>query len=559
MEPLSLQKTYAGRHVMLAGASGFLGKVWLAMFLDRLPEIGKIYVLMRRKGTQSALERFEKMISSEFVFAPLHERHGEKLSQVLSKRVEVVEGDVSAVDLKLSVERARKIADQLDLFVNCAGLVEFDPDLRDSIAVNVDGALNAAEFVRNSKKAALLHVSTCYVAGVREGRIPESIDPYLAPNEKRFDPEREYRAVLEALDRISRDQSGPKVEKIVRQEMQQRMRKHGLKQNESRRFKSLMEVGIRRLVREAMIAEGKRRAGEWGWPNIYTYTKGLAESLLATRYEDTRICFFRPAIVESSVAFPFPGWNEGFNTSGPLAYLLGSWFRYLPAKIGNPFDVIPVDYVTNAMSIAGAALILDRHDEVVHCGTSDRNCFTIDRACELTALGHRIHLRQHGKSVLERAVLSRWDAVPVENGHLLSISNLRKVTQGLRKIVEKVPLNGFKWKDQLVRGDRRLEQIEKVLELFMPFTHDTRQVFETKNLYRFSVQEKEFRFAPEEIDWRKYWIDIHMPSLRRWCFPAIEGREKEAYRPVTPVRMTRPIGPPKRTSRSEDSPRPVVV
>ena len=54
------------------------------------------------------------------------------------------------------------------------------------------------------------------------------------------------------------------------------------------------------------------------------------------RFPDLPKTFFRPAIVESAVAFPTPGWNEGLNTSGPLAYFVGTWFRHLPARKDKP-------------------------------------------------------------------------------------------------------------------------------------------------------------------------------------------------------------------------------
>jgi len=31
----------------------------------------------------------------------------------------------------------------------------------------------------------------------------------------------------------------------------------------------------------------------------------------------------------------------------------------------------------------------------------------------------------------------------------------------------------------------------------------------------------ERRFEPETLDWRKYWLEVHMPGLRRWAFPLI--------------------------------------
>ena len=40
-----------------------------------------------------------------------------------------------------------------------------------------------------------------------------------------------------------------------------------------------------------------------------------------------------------------------------------------------------------------------------------------------------------------------------------------------------------------------------------------------------------FEFAPEAIDWWDYWINIHIPALRRWCYPLMEGRPPESREP----------------------------
>ncbi|MBI3668404.1 MAG: hypothetical protein HY237_01280, partial [Acidobacteria bacterium] len=36
-----------------------------------------------------------------------------------------------------------------------------------------------------------------------------------------------------------------------------------------------------------------------------------------------------------------------------------------------------------------------------------------------------------------------------------------------------------------------------------------------------------FGYDPGAIDWWEYWINIHIPALRRWCYPLIEGRAPE--------------------------------
>ena len=45
-------------------------------------------------------------------------------------------------------------------------------------------------------------------------------------------------------------------------------------------------------------------------------------------------------------------------------------------------------------------------------------------------------------------------------------------------------------------------------------------------------EEKEiFGYDTASLDWWEYWIDIHIPALRRWTYPLIEGRPLEAREP----------------------------
>ena len=70
-ERLSVRKALAGKHIMLIGVTGFIGKVWLANTLMDLPDIGKIYLLIRRQKSNPAQKRFEKMVEESPVFDPL--------------------------------------------------------------------------------------------------------------------------------------------------------------------------------------------------------------------------------------------------------------------------------------------------------------------------------------------------------------------------------------------------------------------------------------------------------------------------------------------------------
>ena len=65
---------------MLIGVTGFIGKVWLANTLMELPEIGRIYLLIRRQKSNPAARRFEKLVEESPVFDPLYARYGAELS-----------------------------------------------------------------------------------------------------------------------------------------------------------------------------------------------------------------------------------------------------------------------------------------------------------------------------------------------------------------------------------------------------------------------------------------------------------------------------------------------
>ena len=79
--------------------------------------------------------------------------------------------------------------------------------------------------------------------------------------------------------------------------------------------------------------------------------------------------------------------------------------------------------------------------------------------------------------------------------------------------------------------DGDLDTIEHLIDLYLPFIYENDFVFETNNLLKYEIPEEAFRFDPKALDWRKYWIDVHIPGLRKWCYPLFEGKTPENYRP----------------------------
>ena len=524
----SVRRALAGKHVMLIGVTGFIGKVWLANTLLELPKIGRIYLLIRRQKSNPAARRFEKMVEESPVFDPLFEAHGAGLGEYLRDKVEVVEGDVTRAGLGLNAEVGRWLQRNLDLIVNSSGLTDFNPDLRDALTTNTDAAMNILEFVRGTDHAGLLHLSTCYVAGERDGRVKEKLIPNYTPHRvANFDAEQEWRALHDVIAKAEAQAEGAEVTAGLK--MQSLAKEHAAKGLQG----AALEIQIRknriRWLKTYLTEAGTRRAKELGWPNTYTLTKSLAESLIVKHGAGLPIAVVRPAIVETSVAKPFLGWNEGINTSASLSYLLGTYFRQLPSNESKRLDIIPVDAVCAGMTLIAAAIVERRHDQLYQLATSATNPCDMGRSIELTSLAHRKHYRaQEG---LESWLRLRFDAIPVSKTRYqrMSAPAQKAIVKSIQRIMSPLPLK----KTPLVKAERNLERLEKLIELFEPFILFNEHDFAADNVEKLSHalvedEREEFGYKARLLDWWDYWINVHIPALRKWTYPLIEGRPLEA-------------------------------
>lgn len=530
-ERFSVRETLAGRHILLIGVTGFIGKVWLVDLLEKIPNIGRITLLIRRNRTTSAQRRFEKIVEESPAFDPLHEHHGKKLGAFLSDKVEVVEGDVSLSGLGLDEATRARLQNSLDVVVNSAGLTDFNPDLRDALSSNVDSTLHLLEFLRKCKHAGLMHLSTCYVVGMRDGRVGEHLeDNYNPARDPRFDAEHEVASLRERIRRIEARAEGPEINKALRRQALGRGRDEA--SAPAAELEGVLRRNRARWVRNRLTHVGMRRAQHLGWPNTYTFTKSLGESILARHGKDLPIAIVRPSIVESSERSPFNGWNEGINTSGPLSYLLGTNFRQLPSNERKCLDVIPVDMVCRGMTLIAAAVVARRNAPLYQLATSAINPVNMGRSIELTGLAHRKYYRS--SQSIENWLKVKFETIPVSKQRYerLSIPMQKAVVSGINRAATTLRMK----KAPFAKAERDLIRAEKLIELYEPFILHNEHVFECENARLLSAalpsEEKAlFDFTPEAVDWWNYWINVHIPALRRWCYPLMEGRPLEAREP----------------------------
>ena len=525
---LPVRETLVGKHLMLIGVTGFIGKVWLVDLLEKIPEIGKITLLIRRNRTTSGLRRFEKIVEESPAFDGLHEIHGANLAAFLKEKVEVVEGDLSLPGLGLDPDTQTRLARTLDVIVSSAGLTDFNPDLRDAISSNVDSTMHLVDYQRRCDHAALMHLSTCYVVGMRDGRVTEELHSNYNPADHLdFDSEKEIASLREMVRRIEERSESADVTRALRR--QALGRSGDASKVVADELDGVLRRNRARWVRNRLVRAGMKRAHHLGWPNTYTFTKSLGESILEREGRDLPISIVRPSIVESSERTPFTGWNEGINTSGPLSYLLGTNFRQLPSNERKCLDVIPVDMVTRGMTLIAAALVRRKHARLYQLATSAINPVNMGRSIELTGLAHRKHYRaQQG---IEHWLKVKLETIPVSKQRYerLSIPMQKAVVSKINKAATTLHIA----KPPLAKTERDLVRAEKLIELYEPFILHNQHVFESENARLLSAalsdEEKAlFDFAPEKIDWWDYWINIHIPALRRWCYPLMEGRPLEA-------------------------------
>src|SRR6516225_3306347 len=531
VQGFSVREALANRHILLVGVTGFIGKVWLVDLLEKIPNIGKVTLLIRRNRTTSAQRRFEKIVEESPTFDVLQDRYGAKLAAFLREKVEVVEGDVSQHGLGLDKETQSRLQRSLDVIANSAGLTDFNPDLRDALSSNVDSASYLLDFLRKCDHAGLMHLSTCYVVGMRDGRVTEELRANYNPaGNADFDAGREIASLREMIERIEQRAESPELAKALRRQALGRSGDPAKVAREE--LDGVLKRNRARWVRNRLVRVGMKRAQYLGWPNTYTFTKSLGESLLAQRGRDLAIAVVRPSIVESSTRTPFTGWNEGINTSGPLSYLLGTNFRQLPSSEKKCLDVIPVDMVCRGMTLIGAALLTGRHARLYQLATSAINPVNMGRSIELTGLAHRKHYKtQQG---LEHWLKVKLETIPVSKQRYerLSIPMQKAVVSRINKAAASLHLS----KPPLAKTERDLVRAQKLIELYEPFILHNEHVFACENARLLSAaltpEEKAmFDFSPETIDWWDYWINIHIPALRRWCYPLMEGKPLETREP----------------------------
>ncbi|CAI9773634.1 unnamed protein product [Fraxinus pennsylvanica] len=142
--------------------------------LDNLSTIHKRHLLYQICIPQLFSTEMLNVISKD-LFGVLKEERGANLTSFISEKITIVPGDITCEtlginDLNLSLE----ISTEVDVVINLAATTNFDERYDVALGINTLGPLHVLNFAKTcGKLKVLLHVSTAYVCGEKEGVILE--------------------------------------------------------------------------------------------------------------------------------------------------------------------------------------------------------------------------------------------------------------------------------------------------------------------------------------------------------------------------------------------------
>jgi len=553
---LSPTETLKGKNIFFIGGTGFVGKVTLSMLLNNFPDIGKVYATVRARDEKESKTRFWTSIVTSPTFDPLREKYGDGFDDFIKSKVVPVNGDVGNEFLGLDEKDAKKIMRDTDIIINGAGNVTFNPPLESALRTNVVGSNNIIKMARMMKRPRLVHVSTCFVAGKRSGTIWEN-EPVVGyfPRKNEligtvFDVNREVEDCARLSEQARQEADDAVQAAKFREQARSRFIEEGRDPDDESESKSAIFRERKMWIRERTTELGAERAEYWGWTNIYTYSKSLAEQIIASQ-DDIVKTLVRPSIVESSQSYPFPGWNEGFTTTAPLILIALKGQPVVPVNEKLILDIIPVDMAAGVIiGAAMNALVDDNPPLVFQASSGDSNPNDMKRIVGLVALYKRQHFedKETGSKIANKiAGMIETTTITQRGYELTSAPMLNKIAKRADDLMDRVTPRwgggriGNVISDLKKTTEAFKESTETTMDafaMFKPFMIDNEYLYRSDNVRALmaSLKERErhlLPWYPEKLDWYDYWLNVHFPGMRKWVLPTLEEElkavEKRSY------------------------------
>ncbi|XP_043803695.1 fatty acyl-CoA reductase wat-like [Apis laboriosa] len=298
-----IQNFYNGQSIFVTGGTGFMGKILIEKLLRECPGISFIYMLVRPKKGKDMHQRIEELFDDP-LFNKLKEKHPKFRYQIVA-----IAGDCVQPGLGLSSADRQMITREVSIVFHVAATVRFDEKMKLAVPINVRSPKEMIDLCKEiSYLKSFVHVSTAY-ANCPHDLIEEKI--YEAPMDAH-----KLVTIIDYMDDKLIEDITPKL------------------------------LGA--------------------WPNTYTFTKAIAESVIVKEAGELPIGIFRPAIVISTYREPVQGWID--NLYGPTGVAAGAGtgiLRSIHCDGSIQANVVPGDLAVNAL-IVSAWDVADRRKSTIN-------------------------------------------------------------------------------------------------------------------------------------------------------------------------------------------------
>jgi len=481
-----------GKHVLITGTTGFVGKVMLEKIMRTVPGIGGVYLVIRgNKKHANAGSRFANEIATSSVFEHLKLNSASYFNDFCDNRIHCISGEISEPQFGLSRSEFRALAGKIDAIVNCAASVNFREELDRALAINTHSLRNIVELSDIAGNIPVIQVSTCYVNGFNKGPIHETV-------------------VKPTRGELTQHKSGYFEVCSLIQELELKIADvHS--QYQGKELKSqLIDLGI-------------REANALGWNDTYTFTKWLGEQILLKSLRGYSLTLLRPSIVESTLNEPSPGWIEGVKVADAilLAYAKEK-VSFFPGKRSGVIDVIPADLVANSilLSLAEQFKAPGNH-HVYQCCSGGANPLTLG-----TFIDHLMAEAKENHGAYDK-LFSRRPRKPfiAVNKRLFNAITL---CMSFVLLMASQTLGKLGWKRSL-KARRNLDAAISLSTIFSFYT-EPEYIFHNDKLINLAkrmgpADQALFPVDARAINWEHYLRKVHMPGLN--CY-ALKGKSQTA-------------------------------
>ncbi len=523
-----------GKTLFITGATGFLGQPLVEKVLWSAPSIRRIYVLLRpkqhsRKKFLTAQQRLEMELFQSTTLKRLEKAHGRGFLGFLKKKLVAVAGDVTQKKLGLKPEEQALLKREVDIIINSAAVVSFDAPLDEALELNGLSAGRVARFAAACDKAILIHVSTAYVSGATNKSVPEQLH-HLSSGKEVFplrqfgDVGRDIQHIREIVRKIGEAAYTPEIERkfelrLIKEARNSRRRRVMSRQTKIEKFR-------KQWITNSLTKKGMDWARKRGWNDTYTYTKAIGEQMVRKETQEVPTAIVRPSVIESSLSEPGPGWLDGLRMADPLIVAIGKGrLRVLPLDPDVVIDLVPVDFVVNALLAIIPEVAEKKGLRIYHIATGSENPITLGKLYDLVY-----------RYFKKNPMLDKWgQAIRVKHVRFLNPSRFRLQHQlkSISLYTAERTLERLSFFETTHKAKRRIsttrvahQKLYYYGEIYEPYLNlDCR--FEVENILSLlrSLSEEErkiFNFDVSQLNWRHYVQNVHIPGVKKYILK-VEG------------------------------------